>query len=132
MSDALPHETLAALAAYRAGATPQAAALIEGGRSISCAELDAMGRRAAAWLRAQAIGAGDRVALWFVNRPEWLALLFGLSPRRIDCTALRTGFMPPRARSLPPCLRTAVTTEPSWRPQPRLLDNAAELHGSSR
>lgn len=33
--------------------------------------------RAAAWLRAQGIGAGDRVAIWLPNCTAWIALLFG-------------------------------------------------------
>ncbi|MBN9677671.1 AMP-binding protein [Salipiger bermudensis] len=33
--------------------------------------------QAAAWLQRQGIGAGDVVAIWLSNRPQWLALLFG-------------------------------------------------------
>lgn len=50
-----------------------------GDRHISYAELDRMAGSAAAWLRGQGIGQGDRVAVWLVNRPEWLALMLGLS-----------------------------------------------------
>ena len=67
--------TLVTLASLQAAARPNDAAFVEGGREISYAELDALGRRAAAWLRAQGIVPGDRVALWFPNRIEWLALL---------------------------------------------------------
>jgi fatty-acyl-CoA synthase len=91
VSAAPPHPTLAALAAHRAAATPRAAALIEGERAVSC-EFDALGRRAGAWLRAQGIGAGDRVALWLVNRVEWLALLLGLARVGAALVAVNTRF----------------------------------------
>ena len=58
---------------------PDATAFIAEGRVFTYAEFDALCGRAAAWLHANGIGAGDRVALWLVNRIEWLALLFGLA-----------------------------------------------------
>jgi fatty-acyl-CoA synthase len=86
------HSTLASFAAARAAATPDAAAFIEGERSVSYAEFDALAGRAAAWLRAEGIIPGDRVALWFVNRVEWLALLFGLARVGACAVAVNTRF----------------------------------------
>lgn len=63
---------------------PDALALSDNGRDYSYADLDDLSRRAATWLRAQGIGKGDKVAVWLVNRVEWLALLFGTT--RIGAT----------------------------------------------
>lgn len=57
---------------------PDDVAFIDGERQITYAEFDGMCRRTAAWLAAQGIGPDDRVAVWLVNRIEWLALYFGL------------------------------------------------------
>ena len=53
-------------------------AFIDGDKAIT---FEAFGRicdGATLWLRNQGIGPGDRVAVWLVNRIEWLALFFGL------------------------------------------------------
>jgi len=71
--------TLTSLVARHLEQAPDSCALIGGDRHISYAELDQMASSAAAWLREQGIGRGDRVAVWLVNRPEWLALMLGLS-----------------------------------------------------
>src|SRR3546814_17372632 len=71
--------TLPALLERQLVADPQGTAVIFQGRRISWAEFDRISRRAGAWLDAQGIGPGDRVAVWMVNRVEWLALLFGLA-----------------------------------------------------
>ncbi|WP_166267312.1 AMP-binding protein [Marinobacter caseinilyticus] len=71
--------TLAALVSRHLERAPESCALLVGERRISYAELDQMGRSAADWLQEQGIGHGDRVAVWLVNRPEWLALMLGLS-----------------------------------------------------
>ena len=63
---------------------PDALALSDNGRQYSYGDLDDLSRRAATWLRAQGIGKGDKVAVWLVNRVEWLALLFGVT--RIGAT----------------------------------------------
>ena len=49
------------------------------GTAVWCTygELAVRARRVAAWLHAQGLAAGDRVALWMTNRPEYLALLWG-------------------------------------------------------
>lgn len=75
----MPRLTIPALLGARLAARPRSVAFIEGERTLSCAEFDAMVQNAAAWLAAQGIGPGDRVAVWLVNRIEWLALLFGLA-----------------------------------------------------
>ncbi|MCP3374118.1 AMP-binding protein [Bradyrhizobium cajani] len=51
-------------------------AFVFDGAPISCAEFSGKVDQAAAWLVAQGIGKGDVVAVWLVNRIEWVALLF--------------------------------------------------------
>src|SRR5262245_48570903 len=128
VSDALPHPTLAALAAHRAAGSPRATALIEGERAISCAELDCLGRRAAAWLRAQGIVAGDRVALWLVNRVEWLALLLGLSRVGAALVAVNTRF---RSSELEYLLERSAASMLVCQPEFRGIDFAAVLQGAN-
>ncbi|MDY7579742.1 AMP-binding protein [Herbaspirillum sp. RTI4] len=56
-----------------------AVAFIDDGRDITYREFDAMVCSSAAWLKSKDIGAGDIVAVWLVNRIEWMALYFGLA-----------------------------------------------------
>lgn len=51
-------------------------AFVFDGIPVSRAEFSEKIERTAAWLAAQGIGKGDVVAVWLVNRVEWLALLF--------------------------------------------------------
>ncbi|OAF13421.1 acyl-CoA synthetase [Bradyrhizobium centrolobii] len=51
-------------------------ALVFDGTPISRAEFSGKIDRTAAWLAAQGIGKGDVVAVWLVNRVEWVTLLF--------------------------------------------------------
>lgn len=71
--------TLATLMERHLAQSPDACALMAEDRRISYAELDRMAGTAADWLIRQGIGQGDRVAVWLVNRPEWLALMLGIS-----------------------------------------------------
>lgn len=71
---------------------PESCALLVGDRHISYAELDQMGRAAADWLQGQGVGHGDRVAVWLVNRPEWLALMLGLSRLGAVLVAVNTRY----------------------------------------
>ncbi|WP_028138229.1 AMP-binding protein [Bradyrhizobium japonicum] len=51
-------------------------AFVFDGTPVSRAEFASRVEQTAAWLAAQGIGKGDVVAVWLVNRIEWLALLF--------------------------------------------------------
>lgn len=84
--------TLATLVARHLEQTPESCALLVGNRRISYAELDQMGCSAAYWLQGQGIGYGDRVAVWLVNRPEWLALMLGLSRLGAILVAVNTRY----------------------------------------
>ena len=84
--------TLPALLDRHLAERPDAPAFIDGERKISYAEFDALCRKSAAWLGANGIGPGDRVAVWLVNRIEWLALLFGLARIGAALVAVNTRF----------------------------------------
>ena len=71
---------------------PSELAFIEGERTYTYAELHLLAGRAKAWLAAQGIGRGDRVAVWLVNRSEWLALLFGLASLGATLVAANTRY----------------------------------------
>ena len=71
--------TLSALLARNLDLRGESVAFVEGEREITYREFDALVRRSAAWLAGQGVQPGDRVAVWLVNRIEWLALYFGLA-----------------------------------------------------
>src|SRR4051794_12505686 len=51
-------------------------AFVFDGTPVSRAEFSEKIEQTAAWLAARGIGMGDVVAVWLVNRVEWIALLF--------------------------------------------------------
>jgi len=73
------NDKLWSLIEQRLEASPDATAFIEGERIITVAQFHAQCMQALAWLQAQGVRRGDRVAVWLVNRTEWLALLFALA-----------------------------------------------------
>jgi fatty-acyl-CoA synthase len=84
--------TLNALLDAHLAAHPQQTAFIDGDTQLSYAEFDGHAERAACWLEAHGIGAGDRVAVWLVNRIEWLALLFGAARIGATIVAVNTRY----------------------------------------
>lgn len=75
----------AALAAV-AREHPHDPALWVGAQKIDFARLDEESRRIATGLEALGIGAGDRVAVWLPNVPEWLTVFFALA--RLGATTI--------------------------------------------
>ena len=71
---------------------PDATMLVDRGRAISWREFDVLCRRTASWLSAQGVAPGDRVAVWLVNRVEWLALLFALARVGAAMVAVNTRY----------------------------------------
>jgi len=78
--------SLSEMLALQVRRSADSCAFITNGRRISYGELGLQVDAAAAWLTGQGIRPGDRVAVWMVNRVEWLALLFGAS--RIGATVV--------------------------------------------
>lgn len=58
---------------------PNATMLIEDGQTVSYEQFDHQVHKTAAWLLEHGIEPGDHVAVWLVNRTEWLVLLFALA-----------------------------------------------------
>ena len=76
------------------------AAVIHDGDTSSAAELDERAARVAGGLAAAGIGAGDRVALWLPNRPEWLELHLALARLGALTVAVNTRFRAHELRDL--------------------------------
>ncbi|MBO27902.1 MAG: AMP-dependent synthetase, partial [Rhodobacteraceae bacterium] len=65
--------------ARSATAYPRRPALFSGVTPVAdYAQFDARARAVAGWLRAQGVAAGDRVALFMPNGPDYLIALYGI------------------------------------------------------
>jgi fatty-acyl-CoA synthase len=71
-------ETMPALLARNVAERGDEIAFFDGDTEITYRQFDRMVTRTAAWLHNEGIVPGDRVAVWLVNRMEWLAMYFGL------------------------------------------------------
>ena len=67
-------------------------AFVFDGTSMSRAEFSEKVEQTAAWLAAQGIGKGDVVAVWLVNRVEWVALLFAAARLGAIIAAVNTRY----------------------------------------
>ncbi|HTO51159.1 MAG TPA: AMP-binding protein, partial [Burkholderiales bacterium] len=85
-------ETVPALLEQHLAERPGRVAFLDGDRQITYREFAALCGKTAAWLADQGIGRGDRVAVWLVNRIEWLALFFGLARAGAALVALNTRY----------------------------------------
>ncbi|MDD1520110.1 MULTISPECIES: AMP-binding protein [Bradyrhizobium] len=81
--------SLQSLLRIEAAADP---ALVFDGKPVSRAEFSVKVEQTAAWLAAQGIGKGDVVAVWLVNRVEWLALLFAAARLGAIVAAVNTRY----------------------------------------
>jgi fatty-acyl-CoA synthase len=67
-------------------------AFVFDGAPVSRAEFADKVEQTAAWLAAQGIGKGDVVAVWLVNRVEWIALLFAAARLGAIVAAVNTRY----------------------------------------
>ncbi len=80
-----PFNSLNALLTRQLAHQPETTAFIEvdpdsrAERHVSLRQFDDLVGRSAAWLQAQGVVSGDIVALWLVNRLDWLVLHFALA-----------------------------------------------------
>src|SRR5438270_1902679 len=81
--------SLQSLIGTEAAADP---AFVFDGTPVCHAEFAAKIEQTAAWLAAQDIGKGDVVAVWLVNRIEWIALLFAAARRGAIVAAVNTRY----------------------------------------
>lgn len=87
-----PRPVIAALLERHLATAPDGVAFVAGERSVSFAEFEVLSRKCAAWLAGQGVGRDDRVALWLVNRIEWLALFFGAARLGAAIVAINTRY----------------------------------------
>lgn len=71
---------------------PHRSILIEGGRALSYSAFDAQVSQTYAWLSRQGVVQGSRVAVWLVNRSEWLVLFFALARLGATLVAVNTKY----------------------------------------
>lgn len=72
--------------------TPDETMLIQDGQAISYQQFDRLVQNTEQWLAENGIGAGDHVAVWLINRAEWLALLFALTRLGATLIAVNTKY----------------------------------------
>lgn len=72
-----PFQAIADLIAQHAAARPRQTALIEGGRSVTWGQLDAMADRIAASLQRDGIQPGDAISICAANSLEYVAVFIG-------------------------------------------------------
>src|SRR5215831_8663561 len=83
------HASLTALIDCAAHAEP---AFVFDGVAVSRKEFGKRADEAAAWLAAHGVGQGDVIALWLVNRLEWIALLFAAAKLGAIVAAVNTRY----------------------------------------
>ncbi len=66
--------------------------LIQDGQHISYAQFDQLVQHTETWLRQQGIKQGDHVAVWLINRVEWLAIFFALARLGATLVAVNTKY----------------------------------------
>jgi fatty-acyl-CoA synthase len=86
---------------------PNATMLVQEGQTVSYKQFDHHVYQTAAWLLQQGIQPGDHVAVWLVNRTEWLVLLFALAKIGATLVAVNTKY---RAHELQYILTNAQAT----------------------
>jgi len=84
--------TLFTIYQYHLARTPQATMLIEGDHRVSYEQFEQKVQQTAAWLSQQGIHSGDHVAVWLINRFEWLILLFALAKIGATLVAVNTKY----------------------------------------
>jgi fatty-acyl-CoA synthase len=67
-------------------------AFVFDGRPVSRTEFSGMVEQTTAWLAAQNVGKGDVVAVWLVNRVEWITLLFAAARLGAIVAAVNTRY----------------------------------------
>lgn len=86
------HKRLYSLIEDRLARDPDSIAFIVNDTPVTVTDFDRLCRRLDPWLGEQRIEAGDVVAVWLVNRLEWLALFFTLARRGATLAAINTRY----------------------------------------
>lgn len=72
--------------------SPHESMLIQDGQSISYQQFDRLVQHTELWLIQNGVREGDHVAVWLINRAEWLALLFALTRVGATLVAVNTKY----------------------------------------
>src|SRR5215472_793163 len=120
------HMSLASLVQGRADT---ATAFVFDGTPVTRAEFLRKVDQAAAWLAAHGIGKGDVVAVWLVNRLEWVALLFAAARLGAVVAAVNTRYRSAEVEHLLRLSRAKILVMESGF---RAIDFAAILGGIER
>ncbi|MCP3446607.1 AMP-binding protein [Bradyrhizobium sp. CCGUVB14] len=83
------HVSLQSLIGSETAAGP---AFVFDGKPVSRAEFSGTVAQTTAWLAAQGIGKGDVVAIWLINRVEWITLLFAAAQLGAVVAAVNTRY----------------------------------------
>ena len=84
--------TLFSIYQHHLARTPNAIMLVQEGHAVTYEQFDLKVIKTAAWLLAQGVRPGDHVAVWLVNRTEWLMLLFALAKIGATLVAVNTKY----------------------------------------
>ena len=84
--------TLFTIYQHHLARTPQATMLIEGDHHVCYEQFEQEVQQTATWLSQQGIQSGDHVAVWLINRTEWLVLLFALAKIGATLVAVNTKY----------------------------------------
>jgi fatty-acyl-CoA synthase len=84
--------TLASLYQNHLEQFPERSILIQDGRALSYSAFDNQVSLTRSWLSAQGVKSGDRIAVWVVNRSEWLVLFFALAQLNATLVAVNTKY----------------------------------------
>lgn len=104
-------------------------AFVFDGTAVSRAAFSAKVEQTAAWLAAQGTGKGDVVAVWLVNRVEWLTLLFAAARLGAVVAAVNTRYRSAEvAHLLKLCGAKLMVVEAAF----RAIDFAAILAGIAK
>lgn len=118
--------SLWSLIEHRLGQGADDTAFIEGSRQISHAQFHQLCNQTREWLQDQGVQPGDRIAVWLVNRVEWLALLFSLAQIGAILVSVNTRY---RSEEVTHILKTSGARMLILQPSFRKIDFSAILAG---
>lgn len=117
-------QTMPELLGHNASQYPDEIAFIDGDNRITYRQLQTLCNSTAAWLAGQGVHRGDRVAVWLVNRIEWMAMYFGLSQLGATLVTINTRY---RAHEVEYILERSQASMLVLEPSFRKIDFAAVL-----
>lgn len=84
--------TLRSVYAHHFTQVPNATMLIQEGQHISYLQFEQLVQDTETWLSQQGVKRGDHVAVWLINRVEWLAIFFALARLGATLVAVNTKY----------------------------------------